>query len=150
MALMQPDKIAYVSCDPATLSRDVKYLTEHGYRLARVRAFDNFPQTVHVETVALLSKLSEAKHFVNIKVEMDEMDLTCAESKATYREIAEWVQENYGLHVSNLSIAQVKQKYGIIERENYNKPKLPDSKQPGTSDMRIKAIEEAMRHFQMI
>ena len=64
--------------------------------------------------------------------------------------IAEWVQEHYGLHVSNLSIAQVKQKYGIIERENYNKPKSPNSKQPGTSDMRIKAIEEAMRHFQMI
>jgi 23S rRNA (uracil1939-C5)-methyltransferase len=105
---------------------------------------------------------------VNVKVEMDEMDLTCAESKATYREIEEWVQENYGLHVSNLSIAQVKQKYGIIERENYNKPKSPGakgpvdlcsartgvatetSKQPGTSDMRIKAIEETMRHFQMI
>ena len=110
----------------------------------------NLVSRIFVETVALLSKLSEAKHFVNIKVDMDEMDLTCAESKATYREIAEWVQENYGLHVSNLSIAQVKQKYGIIERENYNKPKLPDSKQPGTSDMRIKAIEEAMRHFQMI
>ena len=104
----------------------------------------------HVETVALLSKLSEAKHFVNVKVEMDELDVTSAESKATYREITEWVQEHYGLHVSNLSIAQVKQKYGIIERENYNKPKSPDSKQPGTSDMRIKAIEEAMRHFQMI
>ena len=108
------------------------------------------PFSTTVETVALLSKLSEAKHFVNVKVEMDEMDVTCVESKATYREIAEWVQENYGLHVSNLSIAQVKQKYGIIERENYNKPKSPDSKQPGTSDMRIKAIEEALRHFQMI
>lgn len=117
-----------------------------------------------VETVALLSKLSEAKHFVNVKVEMDELDVTSAESKATYREIAEWVQEHYGLHVSNLNIAQVKQKYGIIERENYNKPKSPGanrpvddcsaptgaerrSKQPGTSDLRIKAIEEAMRHM---
>ncbi len=150
VADMAPERIVYVSCDPATLARDLKYLAGRGYELKRVRCTDMFPQTVHIETVALLSKLSEAKHFVNVKVEMDEMDVTCAESKATYREIAEWVQENYGLHVSNLSIAQVKQKYGIIERENYNKPKSPDSKQPGTSDMRIKAIEEAMRHFQMI
>ena len=70
--------------------------------------------------------------------------------KATYKEIQDWVQEKYGFHVTNLNIAQVKQKHGIIERENYNKPKSPDSKQTVTSDMRIKAIEEAMRHFQMI
>ena len=103
-----------------------------------------------VETVALLSKLHEAKHHVNVKLDMDELDLTSAEAKATYKEIQEWVQERYGFHVTNLNIAQVKQKHEIIERENYNKPKSPDSKQPGTSDMRIKAIEEAMRHFQMI
>ena len=142
--------IVYISCKPTSLARDLPAFLDAGYRVECVQPLDQFPFSSHVETVALLSKLSEAKHFVNVKVEMDEMDVTCAESKATYREIAEWVQENYGLHVSNLSIAQVKQKYGIIERENYNKPKSPDSKQPGTSDMRIKAIEEAMRHFQMI
>ena len=122
----------------------------------------------NVEMVCLLSKLHEAKHHVNVKFDMDEMDLTSAEAKATYKEIQDWVQEKYGFHVTNLNIAQVKQKHGIIERENYNKPKSPGakgpvdlcpartgvatetSKQPGTSDMRIKAIEEAMRHFQMI
>ena len=103
-----------------------------------------------VETVVLLSILSEAKHHIEVKVDMDEQDLTSAEAKATYKEIEEWVQEHYGFHVTNLNIAQVKQKHGIIERENYNKPKSPNSKQPGSSDMRIKAIEEAMRHFQMI
>ena len=144
------EKIVYISCKPTSLARDLPAFLSAGYTVDLVQPIDQFPFTVHVETVALLSKLSEAKHFVNVKVEMDEMDVTCAESKATYRKIAEWVQENYGLHVSNLSIAQVKQKFGIIERENYNKPKSPDSKQPGTSDMRIKAIEEAMRHFQMI
>ena len=105
---------------------------------------------------------------VNVKLDMDELDLTSAEAKATYKEIQDWVQEKYGFHVTNLNIAHVKQKHGIIERENYNKPKSPGakgpvdfcpartgvatetSKQPGTSDMRIKAIEEAMRHFQMI
>ena len=108
------------------------------------------PQENDVETVALLSKPSKAKHHIEVKVDMDELDLTSAEAKATYKEIQDWVQEKYGFHVTNLNIAQVKQKHGIIERENYNKPKSPDSKQPGTSDMRIKAIEEAMRHFQMI
>ncbi len=99
---------------------------------------------------------------------MDEIDATSVEMKASYDEIRDWVQEKYGFHVTNLNIAQVKQKHGIIERENYNKPKSPGakgpvdfcpartgvatetSKQHGTSYMRIKAIEEAMRHFQMI
>ena len=103
-----------------------------------------------METVALLSKLSEAKHHIEVKVDMDELDLTSAEAKATYKEIQEWVQEKYGVHVTNLNIAQVKQKHGIIERENYNKPKSPDSKQPGCPEKKVKAIEDAMRHFQMI
>jgi len=79
-----------------------------------------------VEAVCLLSKLHEAKHHINVKVDMDELDLTSAEAKATYKEIEEWVQEHYGFHVTNLNIAQVKQKHGIIERENYNKPKSED------------------------
>ena len=70
-----------------------------------------------------MSKLSEAKHHISVQVDMDELDLTAAESKATYEEIQEWVQEKYGFHVTHLNIAQVKRKYGIIERENYNKPK---------------------------
>ena len=103
-----------------------------------------------VETVALLSKLSEAKHHIEVKVDMDELDLTSAEAKATYREIEEWVREKYGFHVTNLNIAQVKQKHGIIERENSNKAESADSKQPGCPEEKVKAIEDAMRHFQMI
>ena len=97
-----------------------------------------------------MSKLSEAKHHVEVKVDMDELDLTSVEAKATYREIEEWVREKYGFHVTNLNIAQVKQKHGIIERENYNKPKSPDSRQLGCPEEKVKAIEDAMRHFQMI
>ena len=104
----------------------------------------------HVETVCLLSKLHEAKHHINIKVDMDELDLTSAEAKATYKEIEEWVQEHYGFHVTNLNIAQVKQKHGIIERENYNKPKSENSRQPGCPEEKVKAIEEALKFFQMI
>jgi hypothetical protein len=78
-----------------------------------------------------LSKLSEAKNHISVKVEMDEMDVSAAESKATYQEIQGWVQEKYGFHVTNLNIAQVKRKHGIIERENYNKAKSPDTRQQG-------------------
>ena len=98
----------------------------------------------HVETVCLLSKLSEAKHHISVQVDMDELDLTAAESKATYEEIQEWVQEKYGFHVTHLNIAQVKRKHGIIERENYNMPKSPDSKQPDCPEEKAKAIEDAM------
>ena len=145
-----PKRIVYVSCDSATLARDLRYLCDRGYEIKRYRTCDMFPQTVHVETVALLSKLSEAKHHIEVKVDMDELDLTSAEAKATYKEIQEWVQEKYGFHVTNLNIAQVKQKHGIIERENYNKAKSVGSKHPGCPEEKVKAIEDAMRLFQMI
>ena len=147
---MAPKRVVYVSCDSATLARDLKYLCERGYEVRRVRACDMFPMTGHVETVCLLSKLHEAKHHINVKVDMDELDLTSAEAKATYKEIEEWVQEHYGFHVTNLNIAQVKQKHGIIERENYNKPKSENSRQPGCPEEKVKAIEEALKFFQMI
>lgn len=97
-----------------------------------------------------MSKIHEAKHHINVSVEMDELDLTSAEAKATYREISEGVKEHYGFHVTNLNIAQVKQKHRIIERENYNKPKSENSGQPGCPEEKIKVIEDAMRFFQMI
>ena len=81
---------------------------------------------------------------------MDELDLTAAESKATYKEIQEWVQEKYGFHVTHLNIAQVKRMHGIIERENYNKPKSADSKQTGCPGEKVMAIEAALKQFQMI
>lgn len=81
---------------------------------------------------------------------MDELDLTDAEKKATYEEIKAYVQEKSGLKVSNLYIAQVKQKYGIIERENYNKPKSEDSRQPQCPKEKEDAIRDALEHFEMI
>ena len=108
------------------------------------------PQENDVETVCLLSELHEAKHHINVKVDMDELDLTSAEANATYKEIKEWVQKHYGFHVTNLNIAQVKQKYGIIERENYNKPKSENSRQPGTTPEKENAITEALKFFKMI
>lgn len=148
-ASMTPGRIVYVSCDPATLARDVARFAPLGYRPVRACAVDLFPGTAHVETVCLLSKLQSKEH-IEIEVTMDELDLTAAESKATYEEIREYVLEHTGLKVSHLYIAQVKQKYGIIERENYNKPKSEDAKQPQCPPEKEKAITEALHHFGMI
>ena len=149
ISAMAPQRVVYVSCDPATLARDLKLLTAAGYTLQTAEAFDLFPRCAHVETVCLLSKLQGKEH-IEIEVKMDELDLTSAESKATYEEIKAYVLEHTGLKVSSLYIAQVKQKYGIIERENYNKPKSEDAKQPQCPPEKEAAIIEALRYYGMI
>ncbi len=78
MLQMQPDRIVYVSCDSATLARDIRYLREGGYELGRWRGVDQFGQTAHVETVCLLSKLRSKQH-IEMEIRMDEMDLTVAD-----------------------------------------------------------------------
>ena len=103
----------------------------------------------HVETVCLLSKLN-AKQHIEINLDMDELYLTDAEKKATYQEIKDYVLEHSGLKVSSLYIAQVKQKCGIIERKNCNKPKSEDAKQPQCPPDKEKAITEALKYFGMI
>lgn len=145
-----PAKIVYVSCEPTTLARDLRLLTDGGYEMKKAVPVDMFPYTEGVETVCLLSKLSGAKHHVSITLDMEEMDLTAAESKATYQEIQEWVQEKYGFHVSHLNIAKTKRKCGIIERKNYNLPKSEDSWSPETPKEKEEAIREAFKYFQMI
>jgi 23S rRNA m(5)U-1939 methyltransferase len=141
--------VVYVSCNPATAARDAKWLETQGYRTEKVQPVDLFPRTRHCETVCLLSKLN-AKQHIEVDIHMDELDLTDAEKKATYSEIKEYVLEHTGLKVSSLYIAQVKQKCGIIERENYNKPKSDDAKQPQCPPDKEKAIKEALKHFGMI
>ena len=146
---MAPDRIVYVSCDPATLARDCAVFKELGYEVEEATPVDLFPRTAHVETVCLLSKLKTKEH-IEIEVKMDELDLTAAEKKATYEEIKTYVLEHTGLKVSSLYIAQVKQKCGIIERENYNKPKSENAKQLQCPPEKEKAIKEALHHFGMI
>lgn len=149
IADMGPQRVVYVSCDPGTLGRDVKRFAGRGYTLKKAVAVDMFPRTAHVETVCLLSKLQSKEH-IEIEVKMDELDLTAAEKKATYEEIKTYVLEHTGLKVSSLYIAQVKQKCGIIERENYNKPKSENAKQLQCPPEKEKAIKEALHHFGMI
>lgn len=143
------DHMIYISCKPTSLARDLEVLLARGYVVDKVQCVDMFPNTVHVETVCLLSKLN-AKQHIEVDIHMDELDLTDAEKKATYSEIKEYVLEHTGLKVSSLYIAQVKQKCGIIERENYNKPKSDDAKQPQCPPDKEKAIKEALKHFGMI
>lgn len=102
-----------------------------------------------METVCLLSKL-HSDHHIEVELEMDELDLTAAESKATYEEIKDYVLNQSGLKVSNLYIAQVKQKCGIIERVNYNLPKSENSRQPKCPPEKEKAIMAALKYFRMI
>lgn len=149
IAEMQPGRVVYVSCDSATMARDVKRLADLGYTAQRACAVDMFPRADHVETVCLLSKLKSTQH-IEVELDMDELDLTAAEKKATYDEIKDYVLEHSGLKVSSLYIAQVKQQCGIIERENYNKPKSEDAKQPQCPPDKEKAIKEALQHFGMI
>ncbi|HEU4280421.1 TPA: 23S rRNA (uracil(1939)-C(5))-methyltransferase RlmD [Streptococcus pneumoniae] len=143
------DRIAYISCNVATMARDIKLYQELGYELKKVQPVDLFPQTHHVETVALLSKLDVDKH-IDVEIKLDELDLTSAESKATYAQIKEYILEKFDLKVSTLYIAQIKKKCGIVLREHYNKSKKEKQVIPQCTPEKEEAIMDALRHFKMI
>ena len=149
IAAAAPRRVVYVSCDPATLARDAKILCANGYQADQCQPVDMFCWTGHCETVCLLSKIKSAPH-IDIDLDMTELDVTAAETKATYEEIKAYVLEHTGLKVSCLYIAQVKAKHGIIERDCYNKSKTEGNRVPKCPPEKEKAIEEALRHFQMI
>lgn len=144
-----PERIVYVSCDPATLARDLKLFAQLGYPPVEAAPVDMFPGTAHVETVVLLSKLN-AKQHIEVELNLDELDLTAAESKATYDEIKAYVLEKYGLKVSSLYISQVKRKCGLDVGQNYNLSKKEDAKVPQCPPDKEAAIMEALKHFHMV
>ena len=149
IAAMAPKRLVMISCNSASLARDCKELEALGYHLEKAAPVDLFPRTTHVETVCLLSKLN-AKQHIEVEIKMDELDLTSVESKATYDEIKAYILQKHGLKVSSLYIAQVKQKCGIIERVNYNKPKSKDTRQPQCPLEKEIAIIDAFRYFKML
>lgn len=142
------DHIVYISCKPTSLVRDLEVFLENGYRVDKAVAVDQFPWTANVETVVLLSTQKTKRH-IDIEITTDELDLTCAEAKATYEQIKAYVKEEFGLNVSNLYIAQVKREFGIVERINYNIG-AEGHKVPQVTEEKRKAIMDALNHFKMI
>ena len=174
---MQPEKVVYVSCDSATLARDLKYLCANGYEIKMCRGVDQFPQSVHVETVVLLSQhrdkntcldergsrqiemqasrlasllAQKPDDTIEIDLDLDELDATSAELKATYQEIKDYVLKEFGLKVSSLYISQVKRKCGIEVGENYNLPKSENARVPQCPKEKEEAIKAALEYFAMI
>ena len=146
------EHIVYISCKPTSLVRDLEVFLENGYRVDKAVAVDQFPWTANVETVVLLSQLKQKPDdYINVTIELDDVDITSAETKATYDEIKKYVAEhNAGMKVSNLYISQVKRKCGIEVGKNYNLPKNEDSRQPQCPEDKESAIVEALKHFKMI
>ena len=151
LSRMSPRRIVYVSCDPATLSRDVALLKERGYELKTAQAADLFPRCAHVETVVLLSKGEIDSKNIRVEFSLEDMDMSEFQDSATYPQIKAHVLEHTGLKVSSLYISQVKRKCGLEVGKNYNLPKSEDSRQaPTCPPEKENAIREALQYFGMI
>ena len=171
------ERIVYISCKPSSLARDLAMFEAKGYRMEKCVAVDQFCQTVHVETVALLSQhrdkstcldergsrqiemqasrlasllAQKPDDTIEIDLDLDELDATSAELKATYQEIKDYVLKEFGLKVSNLYISQIKRKCGIEVGENYNLPKTENPKVPQCPKEKEDAIKAALKYFAMI
>ena len=145
-----PKRIVYVSCDPATLARDLKLFAELGYPPVEAAPVDMFPGTAHVETVVLLSKGEIDSKKVRVEFSLEDMDMSGFQKGATYEQIKEYVLEKHGLRVSSLYISQVKRKCGLDVGQNYNLSKKEDAKVPQCPPEKEAAIMEALKHFQRL
>lgn len=150
IAKVNPAKVVYVSCNPATLARDLAYLAGHGFRIETVQPVDMFSRTHHVETVVLLSKGEVDSKKIRVEFSLEDMDMSEFQDGATYTQIKDYVLEHSGLKVSNLYISQIKRKCGIEVGKNYNLPKSEDSRQPLCPPEKEKAIREAFKYFGII
>ena len=146
---MSPERIVMISCNPATAARDTKYLIENGYLVEKIQPADLFPRTKHIETLVLLSQ-QKPDDTIEIDLDLDELDATAAETKATYEEIKAYVWEKYHLKVSNLYVSQIKRKCGLEVGQNYNLSKSENPKVPKCPPEKEMAIMDALKHFQMI
>ena len=150
VARVSPSRVVYISCNVATQARDAALFLEAGYHIQKVQPVDMFCWTSGIETVVLLSKGEISSKPVRVEFPLEDLDTSCLLNDATYKQIQAYVLEHAGLKVSCLYIAQVKAKHSIIERDCYNKPKTEGNKVPKCPPDKEKAIEDALRHFQMI
>ena len=143
------ERMVYIACKPTSLARDLELLQGRGYQVERIGCVDLFPGTYHVETVVLLSQ-QKPDDTIEIDLDLDELDATSAELKATYQEIKDYVLKEFGLKVSSLYISQVKRKCGIEVGENYNLPKSENARVPQCPKEKEEAIKAALKYFAMI
>ena len=143
------ENIVYISCKPTSLARDLPAFLAAGYEVQRSCSVDQFCETVHVETVVLLSQ-QKPDDTIEIDLDLDELDATSAELKATYQEIKDYVLKEFGLKVSSLYISQVKRKCGIEVGENYNLPKSENARVPQCPKEKEDAIKAALKYYAMI
>lgn len=146
------ENIVYISCKATSLARDLEMIQARGYRVVKCTAVDQFCQTVHVETVVLLGRKKSTEDMVYAYVDYEPEDDTYLQGmkgNATYREIKEWIKAEYGMSVSSLYVAQIKDKCGFEKRQNYN---IGENKAhvPNCPPEKEKAILKAFKHFRMI
>ena len=146
---MAPRRVVYVSCNPATAARDAAWLEQNGYHAEKVQPVDLFPRTKHVETVVFLSQ-QKPDDTIEIDLDLDELDATASETKATYEEIKAYIWDTHHLKVSSLYISQIKRKCGLEVGQNYNLSKSENPKVPKCPPEKEMAIMDALKHFQMI
>lgn len=143
------ERLVYIACKPTSLARDLEMIQGRGYKVEKIACVDLFPGTYHVETVVLLSQ-QKPDDTIEIDLDLDELDATSAELKATYQEIKDYVLQEFGLKVSNLYISQVKRKCGIEVGENYNLPKSENARVPQCPKEKEDAIKAALKYYAMI
>ena len=159
---MQPDRVVYVSCDSATLARDLKYLCERGYELKKVCPVDMFPNTVSVETVVLLSHKKPDGH-INVKVEFGDGEgkvpldniAKRAESykpkeRVTYKMIKEYIEAKYGFKVHTAYIAEVKRDLGLPMYDAPNAVEELNQPRKHPTPEKVEVIKDALKHFEVI
>lgn len=143
------EKLVYISCKPTSLARDLEIFIANGYEVQRCVPVDQFPWTTGIETVVLLSRKTP-DDTIEVDLDLDELDITAAESKATYQEIKDYVLKEFGLKVSTLYISQIKRKCGIDVGEHYNISQKENQKVPQCPKEKEDAIRAALEHFAMI
>ena len=143
-----PRRIVYVSCDPATLARDVALLKERDYTLKNAMAADLFPRCSHVESIVCLSKLADTH--IELEIDPEELDTITAKVSPTYPEIKAYVLEHHGIKVSSLAIAQTKKKCGLEVGECYNLPSGHGRPPTNLTPEKEAAIRDAFQHYGLI
>ena len=144
------DRIVYISCKMTSLARDLELIQQRGYTVEKMTAVDQFCETVHVETVVLLSKGEIDSKKVRVEFSLEDMDMSGFQKGATYEQIKAYVLEHTGLKVSSLYISQIKRKCGLDVGQNYNLSKKEDAKVPKCPPEKEAAIRDALKYFQMI